>query len=48
MWRRLFVKDGGTFELREVVVMVNGAVEPAATFTAPHAALVGNPEHVRE
>lgn len=43
-----FVNEGGTFALREVVVMVNGEVEPAATFAALHAAPVGNPEHVRE
>jgi hypothetical protein len=48
MWSRLFVKDGGAIELRDVVVMVNGAVEPAATFTAPQAAPFGNPEHIRE
>jgi hypothetical protein len=48
MWSRLFVKDGGAIELRDVVVMVNGAVEPAATFTAPQAASFGNPEHIRE
>lgn len=45
--RRFFVIDGGTTAVREVVVITKEAFEPAATFTAPQAAPVGNPEHVR-
>jgi hypothetical protein len=48
-WMRtpLFDVGSGILAVRKVVVMTKGAVEPAATFTGPQAAPVGNPVHVR-
>lgn len=43
----LFGPNGGTADVRKVVVMTKEAVEFAETFTAGHAAPVGNPEQVR-